>query len=517
MLYFHKHEVNQKGNGFEVILHITPHPTLEEFAEEFGLTKKAEEDLNRIAIGYVNKKFPTLRVQSIKVMMGGVLVTSIMFGGSLSQAFAEENTTVQAETETATYETTTETNVNADEEAGVTTLEEVGVEESSLTDEGTDTSPVEEESATDDTVPIEEVPMKEPGLVPGDFFYFVEAMAEKVQLALTFDDTAKAELISLFANERIAEANALFEAGDTDAAIALLNQALEDQELALDYVSESEGVDTTGEDLGSLEGDFSPNENEGIMPPSEDEVAVSDDSTSEDPASDVRDQLQSQFSQNVTALLLAMEKVENPKAKAALAKNVEKAYARMEKKLGKMKEIEERIASAIPVDEVVEDLPTDIRNDQEDFERELAEVEGEANATGVIPPIAPKAQEKAPNLPSQAKKGVEKAQAGQQKGQENQAEKRAVTPTPKKETKTPLAEEKASGNVKADITAGKKTGGNNNDNANANINPEAKAGGNGKAKVETERKAAIEASTEVVPISKGNNEKGNQGKGNGRP
>lgn len=508
-MFFHRHEVQQKGDGYEVILYIIPHPSLEEFAEEFGFTKRAEENINRVAIGYVKSKFPTLKVKAIKVIMGGVLVTTIMFGGSMTQAFANEHEgEVQAETgiesETTTDVTATETNMDTDAEAGITPPEEPAATESSPTDEGTDTAPVEEEpeaeitpeDPVDDGGATEEVPMDEPGLIPGDFFYFVEAIAEKIQLALTFDDTAKAELISQFANERIAEANALFESGDTDGAIDLLNKALESQELALDYVTEDE------EDTATPEGDLPPEETEGETPPTEDAVpgdeAAPDETAGEDPSSEVREELQTQFSQNITALLLAMEKVENPKAKAALAKNVEKAYAKMEKKLGKMKDIEERIATAIPVDEEVEDLRADIRSDQEDFESNMAEVE-EQEGTSVVPPVAPiKAQENAQKGQGNVQTGVQKVQEKASTGQEKQSEKRATTPIHKNETKP------------ATTPAGEKTKG----NTNANANTGAKAGGNagGKAKVETEVNADVEAGAEVIPTPKGN-----QGKGNGRP
>jgi hypothetical protein len=78
--------------------------------------KKAEEDIKRIAIGYVKKKFPTLQVKAIKVMMGGALVTTIMFGGGVTQAFAHEHEgTIQTETgiesESTTDGTTTETQI----------------------------------------------------------------------------------------------------------------------------------------------------------------------------------------------------------------------------------------------------------------------------------------------------------------------------------------------------------------------------------------------------------------------
>lgn len=37
-------EVEEKNGGYEVILHIKPNHTLEEFTEEFGFSKRAVDD-----------------------------------------------------------------------------------------------------------------------------------------------------------------------------------------------------------------------------------------------------------------------------------------------------------------------------------------------------------------------------------------------------------------------------------------------------------------------------------------
>lgn len=423
--------------------------------------------------------------------MGGALVTTIMFGGSMAKAYATEHeTTTETATDSTTKETDTPDEKAATEDSSLTNENEA--DDTNTGEEQTGTEPILEEPVDDDAL-AGDVPMDEPGLIPGDFFYFVEAIAEKIQLALTFNDTAKAELISQFANERIAEANALFEKGDTDGAIDLLNKALESQELALNYVTEEEKSDDM-----APEGDAAPEETEGERNIGEDAVAVPDnDSTEDNTVNDIRDELQTQFSQNITALLLALEKVENPKAKAALAKNVEKAYAKMERKLGKMKEIEERITAAIPIDEEIEDLRTDIRSDQEDFESDMAEVE-EKEKMSVVPPIA-------------SKKAPEKTQEGQQRDkeklsqtkqikEEKQVGKRDETPTQKSETKTIPATEKAKDNT--------------NTNVNAKAKPEGKAGS--KAKVNTEENDDVEAGEEVTPNTKENLDKGIKGQARGK-
>src|SRR5690606_12446580 len=70
------------------------------------------------------------------------------------------------------------------------------------------------------------------GLIPGDFFYFVEVMQEKIQLALTFNDYKKSQLLAEIASERIAEANALIQDGKYEEAGELLQKALENNEKA---------------------------------------------------------------------------------------------------------------------------------------------------------------------------------------------------------------------------------------------------------------------------------------------
>ncbi|WP_010098048.1 DUF5667 domain-containing protein [Ornithinibacillus scapharcae] len=324
----------------------------------------------------------------------------------------------------------------------------------------------------------------------------MEVIAEKVQLAMTFDDTAKAELISQFANERIAEANALFEAGDMEGAMELLNEALESQELALDYVTEGEGTEQSLSEEAEVipEGEILSEHTEGKVDPTED-----GDAEPTEPISEVYQELQTQFSQNITALLLAMEKVENPKAKAALAKNVEKAYAKMEKKLGKVREIEEQIASTIPDDNKVNELRNTIREDQKDFDRDMVEVEKKEGAP-IVPPKSMKEK-------LQTSQGQETASQAKQNSQgkntvpEKQVEKRTPTLEPKNETQAstnPAGERK-------------------NRNTNANRND----GGN--SKVETEVELNKEVGEKVKSITKGNSdkgnpnkEKGNQGKGNGK-
>ncbi|WP_010098046.1 hypothetical protein [Ornithinibacillus scapharcae] len=176
-MYFHRHLLKPEGGAYEVILIMKPYLALEEFADEFGFTEKAEEDINRVAVGYVKKKFPNLKVKTIKVMMSGALVTSIMVTGGMTPVFANE----------LDGEAQVETNNNPDIQPETATSDEPIETETSPTDEATTTNSIEEEPEevpiveeliTDDTK-SEEVPLDEPGLVPGDFFTLWKSLPKK--------------------------------------------------------------------------------------------------------------------------------------------------------------------------------------------------------------------------------------------------------------------------------------------------------------------------------------------------
>ena len=154
------------------------------------------------------------------VLAATALTTAFTFSMGAGQAFADEN------------------EVQVDPAAGDTVQQETtdSVTDSTVTDETTDPADQEEateETATDepaestDEAVTEETPVDEnteapqeeeesPSLVPGDFFYFVKVMTEKVRLAFTFDDYEEAQLLADFAAERIKEANVLLAEGKTE-------------------------------------------------------------------------------------------------------------------------------------------------------------------------------------------------------------------------------------------------------------------------------------------------------------
>ncbi|GAA0489877.1 hypothetical protein GCM10008986_14730 [Salinibacillus aidingensis] len=507
-MYFYSYELKPEENGYEVILYIKPQHSLVEFANEFGITENTEKDLNRLAISYVKRKFPNLRVKAIKVILGGVLVTSIMLGGTMSPAFAAESEEAGQETETADPTENVEFPPESDEASDYTPTDE------DQPAEVPSSETIPEEAGETDEGTTEDISMDDPGLVPGDFFYFVEAIAEKVQLALTFDDTAKAELISQFANERIAEANALFDAGDTDGAIQLLNQALENQELALDYVADDELADGTAqEEEAPTDGT-----NTGIMPSKDEEQpedeTVHEETETEDPAAELRDELESHFSRNMTALLLAMEKVENPTAKAALAKNVEKTFARMEKRAGKARAIENGIANKVPVNEALEILRDDIQKDEKALNRDLEKVEKQAREEPVKPAAkTPSLKEKAPE---KAGKGIEKGQQPEDKVKKGQAKVERVKKERGNKQQEPAsispgpasAPEEFRGNEIANPNSHPKQ----NREVNHIPNPE------NETKTDSGKSVRSDINTDFHPSvhPKSNKEKGNQGKGSGK-
>lgn len=166
-----------------------------------------------------------------------------------------------------------------------------------------------------------------PALIPGDFFYFAKVALEKIRLALTLDNVKEAELLSEYASERLVEAEALFTGGREAEALKTIQDALE-------YMNSSQAIVESEEDAKEPE----------------EVIAVEDEEAVEKtPFEETEDVIR----QNIISLTAAMEKVKNPKAKAALARNVEKTYAKIAKKLEKeTKVIKEDLTTAGEADEM---------------------------------------------------------------------------------------------------------------------------------------------------------------------
>ncbi|MCA1064372.1 DUF5667 domain-containing protein (plasmid) [Rossellomorea sp. AcN35-11] len=139
-----------------------------------------------------------------------------------------------------------------------------------------------------------------PSLLPGDMLYFLKTLKENVQLAFTFDEEKDAELLASFTEERIQEAEALYDEGNKEEARKTLERAVEQQEEAL------EKFDTV--------------------------IKTSDEkSFSEDRVPKLEEKLET----NLASLQVALDNVENKKAKEALTKNITRIKEHREKQVKK--------------------------------------------------------------------------------------------------------------------------------------------------------------------------------------
>jgi len=77
-LQFLRDEVRKTQDGYEILIHLAPDSV--EFARELGQGGGNEEELNRSVREYVRKKYPNLKASVARVMLGGILVTSIPLG-----------------------------------------------------------------------------------------------------------------------------------------------------------------------------------------------------------------------------------------------------------------------------------------------------------------------------------------------------------------------------------------------------------------------------------------------------
>jgi hypothetical protein len=177
------------------------------------------------------------------------------------------------------------------------------------------------------TVQAPQKEIKEPSLIPGDFFYFVKVMVEEIRLALTVDDQKEAQLLAEFASERISEANELLNEGNREEAVVILKQAISTQELAEKKIPEST-VNTKAEANGT-------------------NVISSNEKTDET-------EVESKLAHNIDSLLVVLEKIDNPKAQKVIMKNIQKSFRKIDKKLAKLEEAKNKFAEKM--DEINEEL-----------------------------------------------------------------------------------------------------------------------------------------------------------------
>jgi hypothetical protein len=282
-----------------------------------------------------------------------------------------------------------------------------------------------------------------PSLIPGDFFYFVKVALEKIKLAITFNNDKEAELLAAYAAERLAEAEELFIAGEEERAIETIKESL----TYLEEYEEQAGEEAEQPETEKPEDDGQEGEEpaEGEKSPSgellADEAPANEDTEGEKETSDVP-------RQNIVALKAALEKVQNPKAKAALQKNIDKTYAKIAKQL---EEIEEESTK----DSEQANLEEEKTSDKPAVPSEPSEsgdgdgiVDSKKDPVKTIPANSAKKDAKQAEKLEKKKAINEKKQAKEIKKQEKK-EAKAAQKKEKKETKvTQMNEKKAQKNEK---------------------------------------------------------------------
>jgi hypothetical protein len=337
-----------------------------------------------------------------------VLASTLVFSLGAGAAFANEDETQATETTIEQVEIVTEgtTTTSEDTTTGVETEE---------TNTGEVTEPTTEEAGTDEELEIEEattdsesadVSVEEeteaPSLVPGDFFYFVKLMSEKIRLAFTFDDYKEAKLLADFAAERIAEANSLIADGKSEEAAELLKAAIETQEQVNEVIPESEEAPEVVTNVTDGE------ETEAATPETDSEAT----------------EVEKKLAHNIDALMVVLAKVENPKAQQAIMKNIQKSFVKLDKKITKIEEKQAKLAKKKNKmeEEPSEDVAGEIVSQPEgelNTNQELVIEEGnnsvEVQATTAAPNTTTKQQEA-------VKKAEEMKQAAAQKAEEMKQE-----------------------------------------------------------------------------------------------
>lgn len=227
---------------------------------------------------------------------------------------------------------------------------------------------------------VEAVEALKPSLLPGDFFYFTKMVLEKIKLSLTFDDVKEAELLSKFATERMAEAEALLAEGKEDLAIEAIKKAMKDMEVVGDLVDDENSAGKTSEDSkvgateevkpdgaaegttnstteevkpdgvaegttnsttkevkpdGAVEGTTNATTEE-VKPDGAAEGATNGTTDELETDKTTLDEIEKSMRYNIIALTAALEKVKNPVAKAALERNIVKTYEKIAKQLEKL-------------------------------------------------------------------------------------------------------------------------------------------------------------------------------------
>ncbi|MGM0851803.1 MAG: hypothetical protein ACQEWI_04160 [Bacillota bacterium] len=332
-------------------------------------------------------KHSKLMKSSLAVLVAG----SISFSGSLAYANNDEKTF-----DTVTIEQKGSTGVTVNDEAMI-------------------------DSAKTEIEKLEKT--ETPSLLPGEFFYFAKLALEKVKLAFTMDDAKEAKLLAEYAAERLAEVEALFEEGKEEEAIEAINHAIEMIQRSGEELPHGENEEASNDDsMKESEGETADESNTEEKNSETEQTKESNDEGTLEEAdseekSDEMTEMEELMSQNIISLKTNMEKVKNPKAKAALQNNIEKSYLKLAEKLAKFEEKWTKKANAKeetesdelvmedPETRVEEPAPSDTTNDENTAE----------NTTKESPEAAKTAPVKVQHVEKEAKKELKQQQKQEKK------------------------------------------------------------------------------------------------------
>ncbi|MBU9711326.1 DUF5667 domain-containing protein [Evansella tamaricis] len=154
-------------------------------------------------------------------------------------------------------------------------------------------------------------------IIPGSFFHFVYEAMESLQFKLALSDYGKAHLLAQFTQERLDTANTLLKGGMFEEAESVVEDALNHYLLSKEYTSEVPYDVVNNGEVVLTEEDSSVEEHEIIV---EEEMA-------EDLEGEAIDDVVPHPS--ILSLLQNIKKIDNPKAVAALTRNVERKLRKM--------------------------------------------------------------------------------------------------------------------------------------------------------------------------------------------
>ncbi|MBB6454644.1 hypothetical protein HNQ94_003133 [Salirhabdus euzebyi] len=199
-----------------------------------------------------------------------------------------------------------------------------------------------------------------------DLFYYLHAMFDQLKLALSDDQVERANILVGISEEAISKAQLLLEEGNEEAASVLLNKAAEAIKSADELADNKEEEENTdGETISDIEDPI--------------EIIVLDPPPVQEEEEEQEEyDLESKIGQNVIALTLALEKVGNPNAKAALERNIAKSLKRLEAKYGNIDELKAKLAELNASDEETE------VEEEEVEETEQTDMSMEKEETSVI-------------------------------------------------------------------------------------------------------------------------------------